>query len=218
MSPKTVASGEHYRKNTGIGIQFYVCMNRWSKNGVPQRVFEALQIEGIIKIREEAVFLDSATVKVHPKGTGALKSGKQSIGHSRGGLTTKIHIVTAFDRSVVGFSLSGGEAHDLPEGIALLAQIKRQKEQIYILMDRSCDGYKVRSVAEEKGFIPVVPPKRKRKNPWEYDKECYKHRNKTERCFLRLKCFRRIFTLYDKLDVIFCGFIYFSMLTDAILM
>jgi len=51
----------------------YVRMNRWSKNGVLQRLFEALQIEGIIKIRMEAVCLDSTTVKVHPNGTGALK-------------------------------------------------------------------------------------------------------------------------------------------------
>ena len=71
--------------------------------------------------------------------------------------------------------------------------------------------------AEEKGFIPVVPPKRNRKDPWEYDKERYKQRNEIERYFLRLKRFRKIFTRYDKLDVIFCGFIYFSMLIDAIL-
>ncbi len=44
------------------------------------------------------------------------KRGKQSIGRSRGGLTTKIHMVTATDRSAVGFALSGGEAHDSPEG------------------------------------------------------------------------------------------------------
>jgi len=51
----------------------YVRMNRWSKNGVLQRLFEALQIEGIIQIKMEAVCLDSTTVKVHPDGTGALK-------------------------------------------------------------------------------------------------------------------------------------------------
>lgn len=126
-------------------------------------------------------------------------------------------MVTASDRSVVGFSLSGGEAHDSPEGIALLAQVERQEEQIYILMDRAYEGDKMRSAAEEKGFIPVVPPKRNRKDPWEYDKERYKQRNEIERYFLRLKRFRKIFTRYDKLDVIFCGFIYFSMLIDAIL-
>lgn len=51
----------------------YVRMNRWSKNGVLQRVFEALQLEGIIRIKVEAVCLDSTSVKVHPDGTGALK-------------------------------------------------------------------------------------------------------------------------------------------------
>ena len=51
----------------------YVRMNRWSKNGVLQRVFEALQVENIIRIKVEAVCLDSTTVKVHPNGTGALK-------------------------------------------------------------------------------------------------------------------------------------------------
>jgi transposase len=51
----------------------YVRMNRWSKNGVLQRLFEALQRENIIQIRMEAVCLDSTTVKVHPDGAGALK-------------------------------------------------------------------------------------------------------------------------------------------------
>ena len=51
----------------------YERMNRWSKNGVLQRVFEGLQMEGIIRIKMENVCLDSTTVKVHPDGTGALK-------------------------------------------------------------------------------------------------------------------------------------------------
>jgi hypothetical protein len=48
-------------------------MNRWSKSGVLKRLFEALQEEGIIKIKMEVVCLYSTTVKVHPDGTGALK-------------------------------------------------------------------------------------------------------------------------------------------------
>lgn len=60
-------------KEYGNWHTIYVRMNRWSKNGVLQRVFEALQVEGIIRIKVEAVCLDSTTVKVHPNGTGALK-------------------------------------------------------------------------------------------------------------------------------------------------
>jgi len=60
-------------KSYGNWHTVYVRMNRWSKAGVLQRLFEALQIEGIIQIKMEAVCLDSTTVKVHPDGTGALK-------------------------------------------------------------------------------------------------------------------------------------------------
>ncbi len=50
----------------------YTRMNRWSKNGVLDRVFEHLQREQIVRIKIEAVAMDSTMVKVHPDGTGAL--------------------------------------------------------------------------------------------------------------------------------------------------
>lgn len=51
----------------------YVRLNRWAKSGVLDRVFECLQRERILRVRLEAVKLDSTIVKVHPDGTGALK-------------------------------------------------------------------------------------------------------------------------------------------------
>ena len=51
----------------------YTRMNRWSKAGVLQRLFEHLQRQQIIRLKIEAVSLDSTIVKVHPDGTGALK-------------------------------------------------------------------------------------------------------------------------------------------------
>src|SRR5579863_3462934 len=51
----------------------YTRMNRWSKAGVLARLFEHLQREQIIRIKIEAVSLDSTMIKVHPDGTGALK-------------------------------------------------------------------------------------------------------------------------------------------------
>ena len=44
------------------------------------------------------------------------KNGPQSIGKSRGGWTTKLHMVAADDRTPLAFSLSPGQAHDGPEG------------------------------------------------------------------------------------------------------
>ena len=70
---------EHGCKWRGLPKRFgnwhtiYTRMNRWSKNGVLDRVFEYLQREQIVHIKLEAVSMDSTIVKVHPDGTGALK-------------------------------------------------------------------------------------------------------------------------------------------------
>jgi transposase len=70
---------EHGCKWRGLPTRFgnwhtiYTRMNRWSKSGVLDRVFEKLQREQIVRIRIEALSLDSTSVKVHPDGTGALK-------------------------------------------------------------------------------------------------------------------------------------------------
>ena len=70
---------EHGCKWRGLPKRFgnwhtiYTRMNRWSKNGVLDRVFEKLQLEQIVRIKIEALGLDSTSVKVHPDGTGALK-------------------------------------------------------------------------------------------------------------------------------------------------
>ena len=83
-------------------------------------------------------------------------------------------------------------------------------------MDRAYEDDKTRSLAEENGFLPVVPPKKNRKEPWEYDKELYKRRNEVERFFLRLKRFRKVFTRYDKLDSIYTSVVQLAMIFDAI--
>jgi len=60
-------------KRFGNWHTIYTRMNRWSKSGVLDRVFEQLQQAQIVRLRIEAVSLDSTLVKVHPDGTGALK-------------------------------------------------------------------------------------------------------------------------------------------------
>ena len=126
-------------------------------------------------------------------------------------------MVAASDRDGVIFSLSAGNCGGGPEGRALLRQLGSTDHPVYLLMDRAYEGDETRAPAEELGYIPVVPPKRNRKNPWDYDKELYKQRNQVERLFRRIKRFRRIFTRYDKLDVIFLAFIYFALIIDALM-
>jgi len=55
-----------------------------------------------------------------------------------------------------------------------------------------------------------------RLDPWQYDRELYKKRNEIERLFRRLKGFRRIFSRFEKLDIIFLGFINFVLIVEAL--
>ena len=68
----------------------YMRFNRWSKKGIIEQIFLKLQEEKIIKIDTDIFCIDSTSIKVHPDGTGALKTrGKQSIGRSKGGSQQK---------------------------------------------------------------------------------------------------------------------------------
>ena len=75
---------EHGCKWRGLPKRFgnwhtiYTRMNRWSKSGVMDRVFEELQQSQVVRIKIEAVSLDSTSIKVHPDGTGALKKTARS--------------------------------------------------------------------------------------------------------------------------------------------
>lgn len=60
-------------KRFGKWHSIYTRMNRWTKAGVINRMFAELQKEQILRIKLEAVSLDSTSIKVHPDGTGALK-------------------------------------------------------------------------------------------------------------------------------------------------
>jgi transposase len=106
--------------------------------------------------------------------------------------------------------LSGGNCHDAPEGRVSIASVGAKFEGAPVLMDRAHEGDESRALAAAHGHEPIVPPKKSRKEPWEYDKATYKRRNVVERLFRRLKGFRKICTRYDKTDVMFTAFIQFA--------
>ena len=64
--------------------------------------------------------------------------------------------------------------------------------------------------------ISAVPAKSTRKDPWGCDRALYKKRNEVERLFRRLKGFRRIFSRFEKLDIVFLAFIYFAFIVEAL--
>ena len=125
-------------------------------------------------------------------------------------------MVAASARCAIGFSLSPGQAGDAPEGRELLRSLGELPMSCHLLMDCAYEGHETRQLALDLGFIPIVPPHPRRIEPWVLKKALYRRRNEIERLFRRLKGFRRIFSRFDKLDLVFIAFIYFALIVEAL--
>ncbi|WP_236715211.1 transposase [Bifidobacterium breve] len=78
------------------------------------------------------------------------------------------------------------------------------QRSLELAMDRAYEGGdSIRLLAESSGLTPVVPPKKNRTDPWDYDRQAYKGRNVVERVFNRMKHHRKAATRYDRLDETF---------------
>ena len=114
------------------------------------------------------------------------------------------------------FSLSPGQHHDAPAGRELLRSLPPLEASVSLIMDRAYEGNETRQLALDLGFTPVVPPLKTRRHSWSFDRMLYRRRNEIERLFRRLKGFRRIFSRFDKLDVMFTAFIHFALIAEAL--
>ena len=191
--------------------------NRWVKGGIMEKLFQEARAGGTVEPGLLMRPMDSMTSPVRPDACGAKKkNGGQSIGRSCGGPATKIHVPAASERAAAAIALSAGQCRDAPPDRALLETAGRQKELVPLVMDRAHQDDDTWFVAQMLKFEPVVPPKSNRKDPWEYDKELYKMRNKVERLFRLLQGFRRVFCRYDKLAAMYLGFVQFALVYVSI--
>lgn len=116
----------------------------------------------------------------------------------------------------LSFSPSSAQAHDAPEGRALLKRLGKSNRPLHLLVDRACEGNETWQLAAGPGCVPVVPLLSTRLEPREYDREIYKRRNEVERLFRRLEGYRRIFSRFEKLDVMCRAFICFALIADGL--
>jgi transposase len=112
--------------------------------------------------------------------------------------------------------LTPGQAGDAPEGRQLIEQMGPHEGRVALLMDSAYEGDATRELAQTMGFVPVVPPHPKRREPWDHDKQLYRQRNRIERLFRRIKAWRRVFTRYDKNDVMFAAFITVVLVAEVL--
>lgn len=130
----------------------------------------------------------------------------QSLGRSRGGFSTKIHVNVDALGNPLRFILTAGQRHDITQAEGLIDDYEFQR----LIADRSYDCDDLLAIIAEKGAEAVIPPRKSRIEQREYDKHLYKERHLVE-CFIgKIKHYRRIFSRFDKLDKRFLGFLSFA--------
>src|SRR5258708_1532018 len=119
----------------------------------------------------------------------------QPIGKSRGGLSSKFHVLADALGNPLKILLTAGQVHDLAGADALLPDMEAK----ILLADKAFDAdERVIKPLEAAGKTVVIPPKRHRRNPRKFDKALYEARHLIENFFCWVKQFRAIATRYDK--------------------
>jgi len=134
------------------------------------------------------------------------KHGTQSLGRSRGGFSTKIHLACDALGNALRFILTGGERTDITQAEQLIKNFSANA----VLADKGYDANDFISAIEAQNATVVIPSKTNRKVQRIIDTHLYKERHLIENQIGKLKHFRRVFSRFDKLAKNYLSFIYFA--------
>ncbi len=136
----------------------------------------------------------------------AKKHGCQSLGRSRGGHSTKIHLATDALGNAIRFILTGGQRNDITQAEALIENLFPD----YVIADKGYDANKFVLLLKKRNSEAVIPSRVNRKMQRIIDTELYKERHLIECCIGKLKHFRRVFSRFDKLAKNYLSFVQFA--------
>jgi transposase len=128
------------------------------------------------------------------------------LGRSRGGFSTKIHIIVDGLGYPLRFILTGGQRHDSTQAKNLMDGYDFER----LIADKAYDSDEILQLIADKEAEAVIPPTANRQEQREYDAHWYKERHLVE-CFInKIKHYRRIFSRFEKLAGRYLGFLSFA--------
>ena len=151
---------------------------------------------------------------------GSQEPPDHALGHSRGGFTTKIHLVCDGRGVPLAVTLSAGQRHETTQFLDALeaSRLPRTRRRARYRPDKLAGdkGYNAEWIREwlhKRRIEPVIPRRVPRDESEEtFDHEAYRGRNVVERCFCWLKECRRVFSRFDKLARSYLVFLKLAML------
>lgn len=173
----------------------------WSRKGVWDKILSSISKD----YDNESIMIDATIVRAHPCAAGYKKDSQneQALGRSKGGFTTKIHVLVDALGNALRFILTPGQKHDITQASSLIDGFQNSN----VIADKGYDAQSLIDQIEKQCCNPVIPSRSNRKNPRSYDTYLYKERHLIECFFNKIKHFRRVFSRFDKKASSYCGFL-----------
>jgi len=215
----------------------YTRFRAYIKHGIFDRLLERLQQESFEKghLKLHLACFDGTYIRAHRHAAGARQkktgdpqadaeasAAEQALGRSRGGFTTKIHMICDGKGNPLLFVLTPGSTHDSTAFdvlfglfLSFAGTMKWTRRLKWIVCDKGYDCQRIFDLCKANGLEPVIPKRlsptgKERDNP-DFDKSVYRERNHVERCIGWLKENRRIATRYEKLAATYRAMIQLGM-------
>ncbi|MER5379282.1 IS5 family transposase [Streptomyces sp. NPDC002688] len=202
---------------------------RWAVDGTWQNILTA--VPAAADADDDigwTVSVDSTVVRAHQHSAGARKKGAEgrsepadhALGHSRGGLSTKVHLAADDRARPLALTVTAGHAGDAPAFEAVMARVRAPRSRpgrprtrpLAVLADRAYSSRAIRSHLRRRGIRASsrspsdqighrLRRGRRGGRPPGFDAEIYKQRNSVERCINRLKQWRGLAARCDRLAI-----------------
>ena len=152
------------------------------------------------------------------------RGDREALGRSRGGLSTKIHLLADLGCRPLARGTTAGQRHDSLAFEPVMARLRIRRRGPgrprtrpgRLLADKAYSNRAVRSHLRRRGITATIPEKSDQQKaraakgsaggrPPAFDCEAYRQRNTTERAFNRLKAFRGVALRTDKREFVYNG-------------
>ena len=128
--------------------------------------------------------IDSTYLKAHRTASScACKEKDRKIGTSKGGKTTKLHLLCNEEGIPFNFLITGGQVSDIKEVLNLVGAYPLSG----LVADKAYGSKAIREELARRGIKVCIPPKINAKIKYDFDGNLYKKRHKIENIFARIK-------------------------------
>lgn len=206
----------------------YNRFRRWRDEDVWNGLMTKLlrRIDNAGKLDRSLWCVDGTVIRAHRSASGRLRQSDENdalsgLGRSRGGYSTKLHVLSDANGVVLALTATPGQSHESAEFETLMRhcplnlRVKASRPDA-IAGDKGYSSGRIRSWLRRRGIKDTIPTRSNERARARFAKKRYRRRNIIERVIGWLKESRRVATRYDKLVASYLSFVQLAALRRMI--